>query len=161
MKNKPPKLSPNRTIALGFLTIILAGALLLMMPAANRSGRPLPFLDSLFTATSATCVTGLVVADTWTQFNFLGQLTLLVLIQVGGLGYMTMVLMASVLLKRKIGLKQRSLMAESVSAQRLGDALSLLRYILAGTAAIEGIGAALLASGSPTAPSPTTCPTRW
>ncbi len=145
MKNKPLKLSPNRSIALGFLAIILAGALLLMLPAANRTGQSLSFLDSLFTATSATCVTGLVAADTWTQFNLLGQIILLVLIQVGGLGYMTMVLMASVLLKRKIGLKQRSLMVESVSAQRLSDALALLRYILAGTAAIEGIGAVLLA----------------
>ncbi|MDE6261016.1 MAG: Trk family potassium uptake protein [Oscillospiraceae bacterium] len=116
-----------------------------MLPAANRTGQSLSFLDSLFTATSATCVTGLVAADTWTQFNLLGQIILLVLIQVGGLGYMTMVLMASVLLKRKIGLKQRSLMVESVSAQRLSDALALLRYILAGTAAIEGIGAVLLA----------------
>lgn len=145
MKNKPLKLSPNRSIALGFLAIILAGALLLMLPAANRTGQSLSFLDSLFTATSATCVTGLVAADTWTQFSLLGQGILLVLIQVGGLGYMTMVLMASVLLKRKIGLKQRSLMMESVSAQRLSDALTLLRYILGGTAAIEGIGAVLLA----------------
>ena len=145
MKSKPLKLSPNRSIALGFLAIILAGALLLMLPFANRTGQGLSFLDSLFTATSATCVTGLVAADTWTQFNLLGQVILLVLIQVGGLGYMTMVLMASALMKRKIGLKQRSLMVESVSAQRLSDALTLLRYILRGTAAIEGIGAALLA----------------
>jgi len=145
VKNKQPKLSPNQSIALGFLSIILAGALLLMLPIANRGGEGLPFLDSLFTAASATCVTGLVVADTWTQFSLLGQVILLVLIQVGGLGYMTMVLMASLLLKRKVGLRQRTVMAESVSAQRLSDALTLLRYILGGTAAIEGAGAALLA----------------
>ncbi len=145
MKSKPPKLSPNQSIALGFLAIILAGALLLMLPIANRGGRGLSFLDSLFTATSATCVTGLVVADTWTQFSLLGQVILLLLIQVGGLGYMTMVLMAFLLLKRKVGLRQRTVMAESVSAQRLSDALTLLRYILRGTAAIEGAGAALLA----------------
>ena len=145
VKKKPIRLSPNQIIALGFLGIILAGALLLMLPIANRDGQGLPFLDSLFTATSATCVTGLVVADTWTQFNFLGQLILLVLIQVGGLGYMTMVLMASMLLGRKVGLRQRSLMMESVSAERLSDVFTLLRYILAGTGAIEGIGAVLLA----------------
>ncbi len=145
VKQKTVKLSSNRIIALGFLAIILAGALLLMLPFANRGGRGLSFLDSLFTATSATCVTGLVVADTWTQFNLLGQVILLLLIQVGGLGYMTMMLQASLILGRKIGLKQRSLMMESVSAQRLSDALSLLRYILGGTAAIEGIGAVLLA----------------
>ena len=145
MKKKRIRLSPNQIIAIGFLSIILAGALLLMLPFANRSGQGLSFLDSLFTATSATCVTGLVVADTWTQFNMLGQLILLVLIQVGGLGYMTMVLMASMLLGRKIGLRQWGLMAESVSAERLSDSVALLRYILTGTAAIEGTGAVLLA----------------
>ncbi len=145
MKRKTVKLSPNQILALGFLAIILAGALLLMLPFANRAGHGLSFLDSLFTATSATCVTGLVVADTWTQFNLLGQIILLLLIQVGGLGYMTMMLQASLMMGRKIGLKQRSLMMESVSAQRLSDVRALLRYILRGTAAIEGIGAALLA----------------
>ena len=145
MKKKPVGLSPNRAIALGFLGIILAGALLLTLPFANRSGHGLSFLDSLFTATSATCVTGLVVADTWTQFNLLGQIILLLLIQVGGLGYMTMMLQASLLMGKKIGLKQRSLMMESVSAQRLSDVFTLLRYILWGTAAIDGTGAALLA----------------
>ena len=145
MKKKSLSLAPNQAIALGFLGIIIAGALLLMLPFANRGGRGLSFLDSLFTATSATCVTGLVVADTWTQFNLFGQLILLLLIQVGGLGYMTMMLQASLFLGRKIGLKQRSLMMESVSAERLSDVLALLRYILRGTLAIEGIGAALLA----------------
>ena len=145
MKKKTVKLSPNQVIAVGFLGIIVAGALLLMLPIANRGGHGLSFLDSLFTATSATCVTGLIAADTWTQFNLLGQIILILLIQVGGLGYMTMVLMASMLLGRKIGLRQRNLMIESVSADRLSDVLILLRYILAGTAAIEGAGAVLLA----------------
>ena len=145
VKKQTVRLSPNRVIALGFLAIILGGALLLMLPFANRTGRGLSFLDSLFTATSATCVTGLVVADTWTQFNLLGQIVLLALIQVGGLGYMTMMLQASLLLGKKVGLRQRSMMMESVSAQRLSDVLALLRYILWGTAAIEGAGAVLLA----------------
>ena len=145
MKKKSLSLAPNQVIALGFLAIIVSGALLLMLPFANRAGRGLSFLDSLFTATSATCVTGLVVADTWTQFNLLGQIVLLALIQVGGLGYMTMVLMASLLLGRKIGLRQRSVMMESVSAEHLSDVIALLRYILIGTAAIEGAGAVLLA----------------
>ena len=145
MKAKHRPLAPNRALALGFLAIILAGALLLMLPIANRGGKGLSFLDSLFTATSATCVTGLGVADTWTQFNLLGQIILLALIQVGGLGYMTMMLQASLLMGRKIGLRQRSVMMESVSAQRLSDVLTLLRYILGGTALIEGTGAVLLA----------------
>ena len=145
MKAKHRALSPNRALALGFLAIILAGALLLMLPIANRGGKGLSFLDSLFTATSATCVTGLVVADTWTQFNLLGQIILLALIQVGGLGYMTMMLQASLLMGKKLGLRQRSVMMESVSAQRLSDVRTLLRYILGGAALIEGAGALLLA----------------
>lgn len=145
MKAKHRALSPNRALALGFLAIILAGALLLMLPIANRGGKGLSFLDSLFTATSATCVTGLVVADTWTQFNLLGQAILLILIQVGGLGYMTMMLQAALLMGKKLGLRQRSVMMESVSAQRLSDVRTLLRYILGGAALIEGVGALLLA----------------
>ena len=145
MKANHRPLAPNRALALGFLTIILAGALLLMLPIANRTGRSLSFLDSLFTAVSATCVTGLVVADTWSQFNLLGQAILLVLIQVGGLGYMTLVLTAYLLLGRKVSLKNRSLMMESISANRLSDSVKLPRYILFGTLAIEGAGAALLA----------------
>ena len=144
MKKKPILLSPNRIIALGFLLIILLGAVLLTLPAASRTGDGLPFLDSLFTATSATCVTGLVVADTWTQFNLLGQIVLLLLIQLGGLGYMTLVLMIALLRRKKISLRERSVMMESVSALRLSDSLSLLRYILIGTLAIEGLGAILL-----------------
>ena len=145
MKKRSIGPAPNQVIALGFLGIIVTGALLLMLPLANRTGQGLSFLDSLFTATSATCVTGLVVADTWSQFNLLGQIILLLLIQVGGLGYMTMMLQASLLLGKKVGLRQRSMMMESVSAERLSDVLTLLRYILRGTAAIEGAGALLFA----------------
>lgn len=145
MKKRSIGPAPNQVIALGFLGIIVTGALLLMLPLANRDGQGLSFLDSLFTATSATCVTGLVVADTWSQFNLLGQIILLLLIQVGGLGYMTMMLQASLLLGKKVGLRQRSMMMESVSAERLSDVLTLLRYILRGTAAIEGAGALLFA----------------
>ncbi|MCI8341648.1 MAG: Trk family potassium uptake protein [Firmicutes bacterium] len=144
MKKKRIKLSPNQIIAAGFLAIILLGTVLLKLPFVSREGRALPFLDSLFTATSATCVTGLVVADTWNQFNFAGQLILLLLIQTGGLGYMTMVMMASILLGKKISLRGRSIMAESVSIERLSDSVSLPRYIIAGTLGIEGLGAVLL-----------------
>lgn len=139
------RFSPNRIIVLGFVTIILLGALLLMLPIANRGGRGLSFPDSLFTSVSATCVTGLVVADTWSQFNLLGQVILLALIQVGGLGYMTLVMMMSLLLGKKVSLRNRSLMIESISANRLSDSMSLSRYILFGTLAIEGVGAVLLA----------------
>ncbi len=139
------RLSANLIIALGFLAIIGLGSLLFMLPFTSRSGEGLGFLESLFTATSAACVTGLVVVDTWSHFTFAGQLILLLLIQVGGLGYMTLVLMTALLLGKKIGLRQRSVMMESVSAPQLGDVLRLLRYILVGTAIIEGCGAVLLA----------------
>jgi len=145
LRQKKIKLSPNRIIALGFLAIILLAGLILSLPIVSKSGHGLTFLDGLFTATSATCVTGLVVVDTWTHFNLLGQIILLVLIQVGGLGYMTLVLTSAILLGKKIGLRQRSVMLESVSADRLGDTVSLVRYILHGTLAIEGGGAVLLA----------------
>ena len=115
-----------------------------MLPITSRTGEGLSFLDALFTATSATCVTGLVVVDTWTQFNLLGQIVLLVLIQVGGLGYMTLVLLTGLLLRRRIGLRERSVMLESVSADKLSDIVTLVYYILAGTVAFEGAGAVLL-----------------
>lgn len=145
MRKRKILLSPAQTIALCFVAVILVGALLLMMPFTSRSGVGLSFVDSLFTATSATCVTGLVVVDTWTHFNWLGQFILLVLIQVGGLGYMTLMITAALLIGKKIGLRQRSTMMESISAQNLSDVAGLARYILFGTLAIEGCGAVLLA----------------
>ncbi len=121
------------------------GALLLMLPFTSRSGQGLGFLDALFTATSATCVTGLVVVDTWTHFNLLGQFIIILLIQVGGLGYMTLVLTTALLAGKKLGLRQRSVMMESISALRLVDVAGLARYVLFGTLVIEGCGALLLA----------------
>lgn len=144
MKNRYISLSPNRIIILGFLTIILLGTLLLMLPITSRTGIGLGVLDSLFTATSATCVTGLVVADTWSQFNLFGQVILLILIQVGGLGYMTVVLMTTRLLGKKIGLRERSVMMESISGESLSDSVEMLKYILLGTVLFEGAGAVLL-----------------
>ncbi len=145
MRKRRSSLSPAQTIALCFVAVIFAGALLLMMPFTSRSGVGLSFLDSLFTATSATCVTGLVVVDTWTHFNAIGQFVLLVLIQVGGLGYMTLMITTALLIGKKIGLRQRSTMMESISAQSLSDVAGLAKYILFGTLAIECGGAVLLA----------------
>jgi len=137
-------ISPNRVIALGFIAMILIGSLLLMLPISSRSGESMGFIDSLFTATSATCVTGLVVVDTWSHFNLFGQMIILLLIQIGGLGYMTLAMTIAILLGKKMGLKSRSLMMESVSARNLGSIFDLLKYIVFGTAAIEGIGAVIL-----------------
>lgn len=134
-----------QTIALGFMGIILLGAVLLMLPFSNRDGAGLPFLDALFTSTSATCVTGLILYDTYTQFTVFGQIVLLCLIQIGGLGFMTVGTMFLLLTRRKIGLAERGLLTDSISAFQIGGIVRLVRRVIFGTAAIEGAGFLLLA----------------
>lgn len=138
------KLAPLRLITLSFLMTIVLGAVLLCLPFANN-GRSLSFFDALFTACSATCVTGLVVVDTATQFNFFGQFILLCLIQIGGLGCMVVFSLFAFVLKLRIGLKERALLAEATAALGIGGVVRLVRLILFGTALIEGIGAIVLA----------------
>ena len=108
-------LSQTQYIAYGFMGIILMGSLLLMLPVSSKSGTVTPFLECLFTATSASCVTGLIVYDTWTHWSIFGQLVILTMIQIGGLGFITIGVFLSIVLRRKIGLKQRGLMQESVN----------------------------------------------
>ncbi len=132
-------------IALGFAATILVGALLLSLPAASKDGGMLAFTDALFTATSATCVTGLVVYDTYTQFTLFGQIVILCLIQIGGLGFMTVATLFFMMLRRKIGLAERGLLMETVNAFQIGGVVRLIRRVLIGTAVFEGIGAILLA----------------
>src|SRR3989454_757531 len=103
------ELNPAQTIVLGFATIILGGAFLLSLPVASAAGRPVPLLTALFTATSATCVTGLVVVDTATYFSLFGQLVIMLLIQLGGLGYMTVATLMAMIIGRRIGLRDRLL----------------------------------------------------
>ena len=117
-----------------------------MLPIANRSGEPIPFLNSLFTAASATCVTGLVVYDTWSQFTIFGQIVIMILIQIGGLGFMTFAILFSMALGKRIGLRERSFIMEAVSAMQLGGVVRLVRRILFGTLLLESIGAAILAT---------------
>ena len=145
MTQKRIRLSPVRIIALGFLAMILIGAGLLMLPVSSRSRESLGFFDALFTATSACCVTGLVVVDTWTRFSLFGQVVLLVLIQIGGLGFMSVATLFSLALGKRIGLRERSLLMESVSSLHIGGVVLLLRRVLIGTAVFEGAGAVLLA----------------
>lgn len=137
--------SATRILAAGFALIILLGGVLLTLPIANRSGAGIPFLNALFTSTSATCVTGLVVFDTWTQFTLFGQAVILLLIQIGGLGFMTVAILFSLAVGRRIGLRERSLLAEAVSSSQVGGVVRLVRRTLIGTAIFEGIGALLLA----------------
>ncbi len=143
--SKKRKLSAAQTLALGFALIILTGAVLLMLPMASRSGRAISFLDALFTAASATCVTGLVVFDTYTQFTVFGQVVILSLIQIGGLGFMTFAIFFSMVLRKRIGLRERAFLMEAVSADRLAGVVRLARRVLIGTVIAESIGAVLLA----------------
>ncbi len=110
-RNKLSKcISQTQFIAYGFFIIIMTGALLLTLPIASRDGQSEPFFNCLFTATSATCVTGLVVVDTWTQWSLFGQVLILIMIQLGGLGFISIGIFLSIILRRKIGLKERGLM---------------------------------------------------
>ncbi len=137
-------LSQGQFIAIGFILMILIGALLLDTPMASRSGQSIGFLSALFTATSASCVTGLVVADTATQWTLFGQIVVLILIQIGGLGFISIGVFFSIILRRKIGLRERGLMMESANALQLGGIVKFARRIVAGTAVVEGVGALLL-----------------
>ena len=119
------RLNQVQYIALGFFFIILAGSLILTLPIASQSGEWTPFLDSMFTATSATCVTGLVVYDTFTHWNVFGQLVILLLIQIGGLGFITVGVGFSMALGRRIGLRQRDLLKESINAMEIGGIVKL------------------------------------
>lgn len=137
-------LSQGQFIAIGFILMILIGAILLDTPMASRSGQSIGFLSALFTATSASCVTGLVVADTATQWTLFGQIVVLILIQIGGLGFISIGVFFSIILRRKIGLRERGLMMESTNALQLGGIVKFAERIVVGTAIVEGVGALLL-----------------
>ncbi len=137
------KLSSIQIIALGFLIMILLGSGLLMLPFSAH--RQLSLGEALFTATSASCVTGLVVTDTACTFTFFGQVVLLLLIQTGGLGFMTMAMLFLHLFRRKMRLREKEIILESLNSSRIRDVPALIRFILKGTFLIESIGAILLA----------------
>ena len=131
-------------IILGFLSLIILGSLLLMLPFATRDGEGAAFADAIFTATSATCVTGLVVRDTATYWSVFGQGVILILIQIGGMGIVTAAVAFVSVSGRKIGLMQRSTMQEAVSAHHLGGIVRLTKFILKTMVFIEILGAVLL-----------------
>lgn len=137
-------LSSPQIIILGFGAAILLGSLLLMLPFATRDGRGAPFADALFTATSAVCVTGLVVRDTATYWSGFGQAVLLLMIQIGGMGVVTFSVVIASAAKRRISLKQRGLMRDAISAPQIGGILRLTSFIVTLTAIFELTGAALL-----------------
>ena len=137
-------LKPINVLPIGFIVVILTGALLLMLPISSKNGVSLPFLDALFTATSATCVTGLVVADTGTYFSLFGQIVVILLIQIGGLGIMTMSMILFSFTGRKISLHDRMSMAEGLGESRLQGVVRLTRGALLVTGLVELTGAILL-----------------
>lgn len=136
--------SPFRVIILGFLFVILLGSFLLTLPISSQEGIWTPFLDALFTATSAVCVTGLVVFDTATYWSGFGQVIVILLIQIGGLGVVTVAGAFAILSGRRIGLMQRSTMQEAISAPKVGGIVRLTGFILKMVFAIEFLGALLL-----------------
>ena len=141
MIGRKHRLSSFQIIILGFAGIILLGALILMLPISTTAGCVTPFNESLFTATSAVCVTGLVVQDTGSYWSAFGQMVILILIQIGGLGVVTVATSFALMSGQKISLMQRSTMQNSISAPKVGGIVRLTRFILRGTFLIELIGA--------------------
>ncbi|MFY0543686.1 TrkH family potassium uptake protein [Brevibacillus sp. H7] len=138
-------LDPPKTLVLGFAMIILAGTILLTLPAATVDGQGLPWLDAMFTATSATCVTGLVVVDTGTTFTLYGQLVILSMIQVGGLGFMTFATFFALIMRKKISLRERLLLQESLNQVSIEGVVRLAKMVLIFSAITELLGGLLLA----------------
>ena len=134
----------TQIIAITFAAIILLGATLLTLPVASRSGVSCGFRPALFTATSATCVTGLVMYDTWTQWSSFGQVVIISLIEIGGLGFMSAASVFVFLFRRKVGLKQRMLMAQALSVDEMSSVVTLQKWVLLGSLSIQLLGALVL-----------------
>lgn len=139
------RLSPTQIIALVFVGIILLGALILTLPVSSRDGVSPGFLPALFTATSATCVTGLVMFDTWTQWSGLGQIVIISLIEIGGLGFMSAASLVIFVLRKRVGLKQRMVMAQALSVNDMTSVVRLQKIVIFGSLLVQLVGAVILA----------------
>jgi len=137
-------LDPPKILVLGFAIIILIGSILLHLPAATEDGQGLPWLDAIFTATSATCVTGLVVVDTGSTFTLFGEIVILSMIQIGGLGFMTFATLFALLMRKKISLRERLLLQESFNQLSIEGVVRLTKMVLIFSAIIEIVGGLLL-----------------
>lgn len=138
-------LTPAQILTIGFSTLILLGTFLLMLPIATQDGRGIHFVDALFTATSSVCVTGLAVVDTGTYFSRFGQFVIIILLQIGAFGIMTMATLISVMLRRKINLRDRIIMQEALNQLTLSGMVKLTLYIIQASLLIEFIGGTILA----------------
>ena len=145
MRSLKKQLTSSQIIILGFATVIFLGCLLLMLPFATQDGKGASFLDALFTSTSAVCVTGLIVQDTATYWSLWGQFVIITLIQIGGMGVVTMAIAISILSGRRISLKQRSTMQEAISAHKVGGIVRLTGFIIRTTVLLELLGALIMA----------------
>nr|WP_244862491.1 TrkH family potassium uptake protein [Paenibacillus sp. J22TS3] len=139
-------LSPSKVLTAGFAMIILTGTILLSLPVSSTDGNRIPLLDAFFMATSATCVTGLTVLDPGTDLTLLGQLVLLVLTQVGGLGFMTMGTIIALAFNKRISLRERLILQEAMNYNSMEGLISLIRRVIMYSFVIEAIGAVLLSS---------------
>ena len=137
-------LSRAQIIAFGFAVVILSGTFMLMLPIASKDGAWTSFIDALFTSTSATCVTGLIIADTFTKWTLFGQLILLILIQIGGLGVITITGLLYIMTRRKFSINMRGLIQDTVFSEGLGDTSQQIKSILRRAFLIEGVGAVVL-----------------
>lgn len=138
------KIKQTQAIVIAFAVIIAVGSILLNLPISSRDGNSIGFINALFTATSAVCVTGLVIVDTYTHWTIFGQIVILFLIQIGGLGFMTLATLFSLALRRKISFKERLLIAESLNQFSPQGMVKLIKDILLGTLFFEGLGAIIL-----------------
>lgn len=144
MKKRRLRLSATQTIAIGFAVVILLGAGLLTLPVASRSGVSCGFFAGLFTATSATCVTGLVMFDTFTQWSTFGQVVIITLIEIGGLGFMSAASTFVFLLRRKVGLRQRMVIAQALNLNDMDGVVKIQKLVLTGSLSVQGAGALIL-----------------
>lgn len=143
IKKSRLSISTTKIIMLGFIAVIFLGSLLLSLPISAADGKPVPYIDALFTSTTATCVTGLVTVTTATTWSVFGQIVILLLIQVGGLGVITVMAGVMIALKKKMGLSDRLLIQDAFNLNTLSGLTQFIKKVLKGTVIIEGIGALL------------------
>jgi trk system potassium uptake protein len=140
------KLNGVQILALGFLVLILIGATLLSLPISSKSGEPTNFLDAIFTSTSAVCVTGLITLNTSTHWSIFGQTIIMILIEIGGLGFMSFAVLISLILGKKITLRERLVMQEAMNTHSIQGLVKMVKYVLAFTVSVQFFGALLLST---------------
>ena len=140
------KLKGVQILALGFILVILIGALLLTLPIATTSGESTNFLDALFTSTSAVCVTGLIVVDTGTYWNMFGQTVIMILIEIGGLGFMSFTTLIAIILGKKITLRERLILQDAMNTFNIQGLVKMVKYVLVFTVSVQFFGALLLST---------------